>query len=454
MARRRRPSAPGRRGRRSSGRTTRHQETPGAIDPDAVDLRDHPAAGGRGGPGQTGSTSSAVSQDPAELGAVGPWAEQLDDARETARSSGFQQGRQEGLAAGLEAARHKTVANQDRGHTLAPGSTLAMLAGLTLARVTAEVTARRTSWPRNWQVTDLALEIARAVLDRELVDLADDPGAEAIARCLDLVPETGSLDRPAQPRRRRGSRRGARSRRPGAGGHRRPHPPVGRRHRDGRPDHHRRPAAASRSAGSRRPCGDRRSGWPRSAPTTPGSDIGPPGGPARPVPAFSRAAPSRGGPTPTARSPDRSSGSVSRRPTIDRASRSAPATSSRSATASSNGSIGQRHQWPGCGRRGAPVLAEVVAADGQAGHRAALRRLPGPSGRRAGRAPGRSDGGPGRPPAARTGARRAGPTPRRRTRRCRSHDHRRHPQHPAAGPQPARRWPSRCRSGSGSSTPS
>ncbi len=123
-----------------------------------------------------------------ELGAVGPWAQQLDDERESARASGFQQGRQEGLAAGLEAARYKTQQHLDGldQHRRELGETVeAVINGLN-GHIDAfgEDLAQRA--------TSLALEIARAVLDRE-VQVSEDPGAEAIARCLELAPTTGCL---------------------------------------------------------------------------------------------------------------------------------------------------------------------------------------------------------------------------------------------------------------------
>ncbi|MEM9563291.1 MAG: FliH/SctL family protein [Actinomycetota bacterium] len=145
-----------------------------AVDTDAILLRGPAAARAR-------RVDLVGDPDPADLDAVGPWAEHLDDAREVARTSGFQQGRQEGLAAGLEAARHKV--EQDRADLGASVET--MLDGLQ-AR-SEELGAQLAE-----QVTDLAIEIARAVLDRE-INSADDPGAEAIARCLDLVPGTGAL---------------------------------------------------------------------------------------------------------------------------------------------------------------------------------------------------------------------------------------------------------------------
>ncbi len=149
--------------------------------PDAILLRGADAARAR-------RVDLVGNPDPAELGAVGPWAEQLDDAREAARSSGFQQGRQEGLAAGLMAARHQVEENQEeaKGQLDRLGELLAS----TLDRI--EVRSEELGQQLAGQVTDLALEIAKAVIDREL-ELADDPGAEALARCLDLVPATGTL---------------------------------------------------------------------------------------------------------------------------------------------------------------------------------------------------------------------------------------------------------------------
>ena len=42
------------------------------------------------------------------------------------------------------------------------------------------------------EAVDLALQIAEAVLGRELA-VASDPGADAIARCLEIAPSTGDL---------------------------------------------------------------------------------------------------------------------------------------------------------------------------------------------------------------------------------------------------------------------
>ena len=149
-----------------SGRTS--------VDPDNRLLRGVEAARAR-------RIDLVTDAQPENLAAVGPWADQIDDAREAARSAGFQQGRQEGLAAGLEAA--KTKVEQQR-----QALTTAIEAVVDQLNLRAEELGEQLAG----QATDLAVEIARAVLDRE-VGVTEDPGAEAIARCLDLVPDTGCL---------------------------------------------------------------------------------------------------------------------------------------------------------------------------------------------------------------------------------------------------------------------
>ena len=114
---------------------------------------------------------------PGAMGAVGPWADQLDDARD----SGFERGREEGLAAGLEDARRQNEEQQAE-----------LVAAVNALLEELERRAEDLGRQLADQTADLALEIADAVLNRE-VAAADDPGADAIARCLDLVPSTGCL---------------------------------------------------------------------------------------------------------------------------------------------------------------------------------------------------------------------------------------------------------------------
>lgn len=147
---------------------------PASIDPDNILLRGADAARAR-------RIDLVAGTSPDDLEATGPWAEQVDDLKEAARSAGFQQGRQEGLAAGLQAAQAKI--EQQQGAL-----------GQAVQSAIAQLNARADELGQDLaaQVTDLAVEIAKAVLDRE-VATAEDPGAEAIARCLDMVPDTGSL---------------------------------------------------------------------------------------------------------------------------------------------------------------------------------------------------------------------------------------------------------------------
>lgn len=129
---------------------------------------------GRPGSGPGGGATATVD-------AVGPWAEELEQERELARTSGFQQGRQEGLAAGLIASRSQVEAHM---------AELADLVQDVLDGLTAR--AAETADELAAQVVDLAIDVAKAVIDRE-VATAEDPGADAIARCLDMVPDTGNL---------------------------------------------------------------------------------------------------------------------------------------------------------------------------------------------------------------------------------------------------------------------
>lgn len=119
--------------------------------------------------------------EPGQVGAVGPWADQVNDARESARRSGFEQGRKEGYAVGLEHGRRQV---EQKLAGLARSVDALMAAVDERCNEVGDRLAAGT--------TALALEIAEAVLRRE-VALAADPGAEAIVRCLELAPSTGDL---------------------------------------------------------------------------------------------------------------------------------------------------------------------------------------------------------------------------------------------------------------------
>lgn len=172
----------------ASGRVERSTTEPGApgpdgtaVDTDAILLRGPEAARARRLDLVGDRELVGMASDLAGLDAVGPWAEHLDDAREQARSSGFQQGRQEGLSAGLQASRDQVERERAELGRLVESAVEALEAG-----------CEELGEHLSAQTVDLAIGIARAVLDREIA-FTEDPGAEAIARCLDLVPDQGCL---------------------------------------------------------------------------------------------------------------------------------------------------------------------------------------------------------------------------------------------------------------------
>ncbi|MGB5759760.1 MAG: FliH/SctL family protein [Acidimicrobiales bacterium] len=123
-----------------------------------------------------------VSREPAApLNAVGPWAEQLNALHESARLQGFEKGRAEGHSVGVEQGRQAVT---DMGASLAASVDKLLTQ---LEAQAAELGARLAT-----ETVDLALQIAEAVLGREIA-CTDDPGAEAIARCLEMAPATGDL---------------------------------------------------------------------------------------------------------------------------------------------------------------------------------------------------------------------------------------------------------------------
>ncbi len=113
--------------------------------------------------------------------AVGPWAEQINNLYETAKRQGFEQGLAEGREAGIEHGRRQMA------------DLNASLAG-TASKLFAEIDARSAEAGQQIaaKATELALEIASAVLNREIAS-SEDPGAEALARCVDLAPTNGDL---------------------------------------------------------------------------------------------------------------------------------------------------------------------------------------------------------------------------------------------------------------------
>lgn len=112
---------------------------------------------------------------------TGPWAADVHDAFAEARDEGFAVGHQEGwevgLTQGLAEAREQTA------QLAAMVESMVRQSEAHLAQLTARVAG---------ETTDLALAMAELILAREVVCAAD-PGAEAIARCLDMVPLAGAV---------------------------------------------------------------------------------------------------------------------------------------------------------------------------------------------------------------------------------------------------------------------
>ena len=120
-----------------------------------------------------------------EVSAVGPWADELEEAREDARRAGFEQGRNEGMTLGLQQGRQQ-MQEQMEQRLVELAATIDNVLGA-LEQRTDAVCADVSS-----QVTELALEIAEAVMARE-IRTSIDPGADAIMRCLDFAPQTGDI---------------------------------------------------------------------------------------------------------------------------------------------------------------------------------------------------------------------------------------------------------------------
>jgi len=119
----------------------------------------------------------------------------VDQARHAAAASGHAEGFAEGYTAGLAAAAAEAaaLAHRREAERLAAAQHTAQrleqaLAVLTTATVAFQVLERTAVAQVEDVVADLAVQIARAVLDREVRTSAD-PGGEAIARALALAPE-------------------------------------------------------------------------------------------------------------------------------------------------------------------------------------------------------------------------------------------------------------------------
>lgn len=122
----------------------------------------------------------------------------VDRARRAAVEQGQAEGFSAGYAAGLTAAAAEAEAERQRVAQLereaAQGRAAAAAAAVELLNTSAEAFRRRECLAAEQiedVVTDLALQIARAVLDREL-ELSASPGREAVARALRLTDPTAT----------------------------------------------------------------------------------------------------------------------------------------------------------------------------------------------------------------------------------------------------------------------
>lgn len=112
---------------------------------------------------------------------IGPWADQINALHESARQQGYDQGRAEGHRVGVEEGRQAIASS---------GASLAAAVDRLLSQLESQSAALGETLSA--RTVDLALEIAAAVLGRE-ISVTEDPGAEAIARCLEMAPSTGDL---------------------------------------------------------------------------------------------------------------------------------------------------------------------------------------------------------------------------------------------------------------------
>lgn len=116
---------------------------------------------------------------------VGPWAGEVDEIRERARREGYDLGFAEGRSAG-----HDLGLQQGSEHAERRNNEMAAA----VDSVIGQFERRADDFGRRLAIesVELALQIAAAILDRELT-IAADPGADVIARCLELAPSTGDL---------------------------------------------------------------------------------------------------------------------------------------------------------------------------------------------------------------------------------------------------------------------
>lgn len=155
-------------------------------------LRARPAAGDLRTGRWTRFGSSAVLGDEATEAALGSVVDAADSA---ARAQGYAMGWAEGRRAALahaEADREERARAHDAVHARAVDEVARTADGLVRAadRLHAESSAHRDALAE--AAVDLALQVAEAVLGREL-QIAADPGRDALRRALAAVPEPGPV---------------------------------------------------------------------------------------------------------------------------------------------------------------------------------------------------------------------------------------------------------------------
>lgn len=116
---------------------------------------------------------------------VGPWAGEVDEIRERARHEGYDAGFAEGRSAGHELGLQQGTEQAERRNNQMAAAVDSMISQF--ERRADDFGPRLAT-----ESVELALQIAAAILDQEL-SVAADPGADVIARCLELTPSTGDL---------------------------------------------------------------------------------------------------------------------------------------------------------------------------------------------------------------------------------------------------------------------
>lgn len=117
----------------------------------------------------------------AVLTPVGPWSELADETHANARRDGYAKG----LLEGRDVGRRASIEEVKRRNAEMTGAVERMIAGF-------EHRTEDLGRHLGSETVELALEIAAVILGRE-VRVAEDPGAEAIARCLEVGPAVGDL---------------------------------------------------------------------------------------------------------------------------------------------------------------------------------------------------------------------------------------------------------------------